>query len=396
MGQLTFKYKTYVLDTVDIDLTVTESNGHRILLNYRTTDYGIDHMYGQFSEFTKDILGNNYVISEQNLTLTSSVLSDYEAVWLPDPFNYHYPLSNYDNYSIIETNPSWADGELEALTTYLDGGGSVILCFIGQQWDSEESIVTNTNVSMINELTDQYGIHVRDTIWTGSSPITVNTIGINPLTLGVDAINHYGCSLELSGDAVQITELSTGSEYATCAYTQTTNGGRIIVLTTNFVFDQMGFQNLYNPGVTQNDQFSRNLIRVATAKHRMNFVSIEELNGTVNIVYEYLNGPGADFGGYIKQPSSTNIELNWTEIETNIWQASYAASELGMHHFYPECGSAGIDDFDYFEYNVTELAAIPSPTPTPTNTTTQEIAISLIIISVIGLAGWVLIQKNRK
>ena len=408
-GLFTFKYKSNTLDTVTIDLSVTESNGHRMLLNYRTTDYSIDHMYGQFSDFTEDVLANQYVISEQNVTLNSAILSNYEAVWLPDPFNLYYPQSDYDDYSTVTTNPNWAPGEIDTLTDFVANGGTVFLCFLGQLWNSEEGVVINTNITAVNEFTDLYGIHVRDTIWTGSSTIDVDTVANHPLTLGVDALTHYGGSLELSGDAVQITELTVGSDYATCAATQTAGGGRVIVWTTNFGLDTDGYNDGYSSG-TDNNQFGKNLIRWATAQHRIDQFSVVENNGEITLIYNYLSGPGADFGGYVETPTEGQIDLNWTEITTDTWQAKYYAQEIGLHYFYPECGESGIDDFDYIEIFATQTATPPettSPptiTPTPTNTTTttstltSETGIIAIfaIISLMSLSSVIIIKRKRR
>lgn len=399
IGLFTFKYKTYTLDTVAIDLTVTPSNGHRMLLNYRTTDYSIDHMYRQFREFTEDILNNEYVISEQNITLDNTVLEDYEAVWLPDPFNYNYPLSDYDNYSTIITNPNWATGEIDALTNFVANGGSVFLCFIGQLWDSEADVLINTNISAVNEFTDLYGIHVRNTTWTGTSTVDVNTVTDHPLTVGVNAITHYGGSLALSGDAVQLTELSSGSNYATCASTQTSSGGRVIVLTTNFVLDNDGYLDGYS-SATQNNQFGKNLIRWATAQHRIERVSSTEENGVITLTYNYLHGPGAEFGGYVETPTEGQVNLNWVEISTNVWQTTYYSSEIGTHYFYPECGASGIDDYDYIQVYATQVATPPDTTTptTPTTLTTAETGIIILatIIGIFGLASFIAVLRKRK
>ncbi len=403
-GLFTFKYKTYTLDTVAIDLTVTTSNGHRMLLNYRTTDWSSDHMYGQYKEFTEDILNNEYIISEQNITLDNSILEDYEAVWLPDPFNYKYPQSDSGDYSTVITNPNWASGEIEALTNYVSNGGSVFLCFLGQLNHTSEDVLIYTNISAVNEFTDLYGIHVRDTVWTGSSTVDVDTVTNHPLTVGVDTITHYGGSLALSGDAVQLTELYSGSEYATCASTQTSSGGRVIVLTTNFVLDTDGYLDLYSSG-TQNNQFGKNLIRWATAKHRIEKVSSIEDNGVITLTYNYLHGPGADFGGYVETPTAGQLDLNWTEISTNVWQTKYYSSEVGTHYYHPECGATGIDDFDYIVLYSTQTTTPPDPTtpptssPTPTTTpTTEETGIILlsIILGVFGLASFIVILRKRK
>ncbi|MCK5182867.1 MAG: S8 family serine peptidase, partial [Candidatus Heimdallarchaeota archaeon] len=115
-GTLTLKYKSVILDTVDIVLDVAASNGHSMLLNYKTTDYSIDHMYGQYMYFSEDILDNGWVISEQLADLDSGLIDNYDAVWLPDPFEYDFPNAYIDDYSVVNTYNEWTTSEKTALT----------------------------------------------------------------------------------------------------------------------------------------------------------------------------------------------------------------------------------------------------------------------------------------
>jgi len=389
-GQIEYAYKGTVIDTVDIELNVLASNGHRMLLNFNTTDYSIDHMYGQYARYTADILDNGFVISEQRAMLDSGILDNYEAVWLPDPFNYDFPNNVYDNYSYVITYNPLTAGEEAALHNYIQNGGTVFMCFLGHTQatiDGYGTIITNTNVTAVNEFTEPYGISVSDAVWTNPSPYIVNTMQNHALSAGVVGIDHYGCSLTLSGNATAITEVAPGSALATCAVVQMESGGRLIVLGTNFALDTEGYQNKYNFGGTQNDVFGMNLIRWATAEHRiMRIFENVTADGTVTLRYKYLSGPGADFGGYVILPDESPMELDWTEDSPGIWSTTFECTVDGVYEFYPECGATGVDDFDYFYYEI-EASSTPVKGIAP---------IAIILISAFGLAGYVLFQRKRR
>lgn len=386
-GTLTFKYLTNVLDTVDIVLTVTESNGHNMLLNFKTTDYSIDHMYGQYAIFTQDILTNDYVISEQLADLDSGIIENYDCIWLPDPFDLVYPNSYEGDYNIVETYNEWTASEKTALTNYVALGGSVFLCFLGYSEtdiDGWGPVLHGTNVSAINDWTNQYGINISDSLWTGSYPITVDTTESHALSIGVESIDHWGTSIEVSGNAVQITELTPGSQYATCATYQHESGGRVIVLTTNFCLDTSGYINDYNTG-TQNDQFGQNLVRWATAHSRMSRNTISFTDQYAILRYDFISGTET-FGGYVIDPDDNQEDLVWTEIAPDTWEVNYEMTSEGIYEFYPECGEVGLDDYDYIKYLNGELLS-----------STNGISIIVVaIISGFGLAAWTLIQKFRR
>ncbi len=379
-GEFTFKYKGTVLDIVDIEITVVPSHGeHRMLLNYRTTDWMIDHMYGQYKHFTADLIARGWVISEQSVVLTADILSDYEAVWFPDPFSIRF-----NDAMVSSTYNPLSTAELTVLDNFVTAGGSVFIDFNGNAYDEENSVIYGTNVTHVNEFTENYGIHVRDDIWGSPSTIIVNPVGSHALTAGVTGVDHYGCTLETSGDAVQVTEISAGSQYSTLAYYQASSGGRVIVMSTNFALDTDGYKNKYSGSGTQNDIFGRNLVRWATAEHRIKQYNYTFTAGTMNMTYEYIGGPGADFGGYVITPDETRHNLTWVELSSGMWSFTYNCETLGTYHFYPECGETGVDEFDYLLFECIETFK-SGFTP-----------IILISISILGLAGSYLISRRKK
>ena len=104
----------------------------------------------------------------------------------------------------------------------------------------------------------------------------------------------------------------------------------------------------------------------------------------MNMTYEYISGPGADFGGYVITPEETRHNLTWVELSSGMWSFTYNCESLGTYHFYPECGTTGVDEFDYLLYVCTE---------TFKNGFTPLILIS---ISILGLAGSYLISRRKK
>ena len=384
-GTITFKHSANVLDTVDIVVNVVKSSGNRMLLNFRTTDWSQDHMYGQYREFTADILANGWVISEQNIELDSTILANYEAVWFPDPFDLDYPLGYKEDFSTIETYNPLSEDEIYALHDFVANGGSVFFCFNGEMWDDEYSIIYGTNVSEVNRFTEVYGITVTDDHWPYSGTQIYDTTITHPLTAGVSAIDHYGAYITVDEKAVLLTEKSEGSIYGNLAYNETSTGGRVVVMSTNFVLDSDGYLNKYNFGGTQNDQFGRNLVRWTTAQHRFKQQSYTVSGYTLNMIYEYVNGPGPDFGGYVLTPTEKRDNLTWVEISPNVWNCTYYFTEFGEHQVWVECGPTGWDEFDYFVVSASET----------TKTGGLWFSITLLI-SFFGLSTWLLIHRRKK
>jgi hypothetical protein len=387
-GQIEFKFNDILLDTVDIELEVTPSNGHRMLLHHKSTNWHQNNMFGQYKFFVEDIFDNGWVVSEQEVDLTTDVLNSYEAIWFPDPFSYTYPQAYLGDYSVRGTYNAPSSTEITNMHNYLANGGTLFFDFLGHVAnDYTLEGYSGTNITLINSFVEQYGISIRPNVWDSDATIPVNTLTSTPLTAGVSSVDHYGASLEiLEGyNVTMVTELTPGSEYATCAIAEVEGGGRIIVWGTNFALDTIGYINGYNAGVTQNDVFGMNLVRWATAKHRMQRISINDNgDGTITFKYLYANGPGADFGGYVDTPSGRVSLTGWTDNGEGVYTLTYEFQSKGAHHFYPECGETGVDDFDYYYINATKSGGLGIGT------------VGIILISIFGLSGWYLIQRKRR
>ncbi|HUT82965.1 MAG TPA: S8 family serine peptidase [Candidatus Bathyarchaeia archaeon] len=393
-GYFNFKFNDTVLETADIAFDVAPSNGKRMLLNFRTTNWGIDHMYGQYAKFSEGILDNEYVLSEQLTYLDTGILANYECVWLADPFSITFPNNDDDDYTTKDTYNPWTESEKDALTDYVANGGSVLIVFNGPTVEDDPEfglIYGGTNTSTINDWTDQYGIHVTDTIFPESYPIVIGSSNLSPLTFGITGIDHYGTYIDVSGDAVQVSEYTAGTAKAGAATYQDPSGGRVIVVATNFLFDTAGFINSYNPGTTQNDVFALNIVRWATAQHRIQRDCITfDSSGLATLRYNYLMGSGGDFTGYIVKPDSTQANLVFTETSPNIWEAVYNCSyNYGEYAFFVECGITGEDDFDYFITNYGEIS------PSETSGLSGITSIIIAIITGFGLAGWSLLLRIK-
>ncbi|MBN1328231.1 MAG: S8 family serine peptidase [Candidatus Heimdallarchaeota archaeon] len=390
-GQFTFKFNETVLDTADISFDIAPSNGKRVLLNYRTTNWPNDHMYGQYAKFSEGLYDYSYALSEQLTYLDTGILNNYDLVWLPDPFSITFPIDGDINTK--DTYNPWTEGEKTALTDFVASGGSVLIVFNGPVKIVDAELGTyyaGTNISTINDWTNQYGINVAYQIFAGAVPVVIAPTGLSPLTMGVTGMDHYGTYIEMSGDAVQISAYTTGSTTkAGAASYQHPSGGRVIAVSTNFLFDTIGYINGYNFGSTQNDVFAQNIVRWATAKHRIQRDNITVTpNGYATLRYSYLSGSGADFTGYVVKPDLTQAALTFTEVSTDIWEAEYNCTAIGDYEFYIECGTSGEEDFDYY------VATISGTTP-PTET--GSIApIIVVILTGFGLASWSLIARIKR
>jgi len=385
-GFVTLKYNdTYILDTSEIDLEIVESNGNRILNNYRSTTRGDNHIFsGQYVNFATDVMLNGYALSEQNVVLNSTYLANYEMVWFPDPYSIYFPNDYKGDFTVAKTWHEWSADEIAALDTFVANGGTVFLDFLGTHYDAGLDIYYGTNVTSINRFTESYGITVRDDVWDNPSTVMVNTVGDNPLTKDVNLIDHYGCSLELSGDAVMVSEFTPGSPYATCAYTQTAGGGRVIVLTTNFLLDNEGFINNYASGATQNDVFSRNIVRWGAAKNRIELLNATQVGKDIIVKYKYLTGDDELFSGIVTNPDNSQTALTFVEESPDVWVTTITNAESGDYYFYVECGEIGVDDYDYFSFTATGTGGIGLSTGI------------VAIITALGLASWYILSRRKK
>ena len=385
-GFVTLKYNdTFTLDTSEIDLEIVASNGNRILNNYRSTNRADNHIFsGQYVNFASDVRLNGYALSEQDVKLNASVLANYEMVWFPDPYSIAFPLDYKGDFSVAGTWNEWTADEIAALDTFVANGGTVFLDFLGTHYSASLDIYYGTNVTSINRFTESYGITVRDDIWDNPSTVMVNTVGDNPLTKDVNLIDHYGCSLELSGDAVMVSEFTPGSPYATCAYTQTAGGGRVIVLTTNFLLDNEGFLNNYASGATQNDVFSRNIVRWGAAKNRIELLNATQVGKDIIVKYKYLTGDDELFSGIATNPDSSQTALTFVEESPDVWVTTITNAESGDYYFYVECGEIGVDDYDYFSFTATGTGGIGLSTGI------------VAIITALGLASWYILSRRKK
>jgi hypothetical protein len=386
-GQVSFKYSTNVLDTADIEFEVVAGSGKRMLLNFRTTKDKENHEnFGRYSGFINDAYSSGYAICEENVYLDSGVLNQYDAVWLPDPFNYYYPEAYNYTIDVIDTWKPWTANEKTALTTYVENGGSVFINFNGLHEEIDEDfgpLVEGSNVSVINEWISQWGITAAEALYTGSTQL-VNMKGISALAAGVDSINHLGTNLTVSGDAISLTEETDGTELNTVAIYLHDSGGRVIVMSTNRPLDPIGYLNDYHDDETQNDILGQNLIRWVTAEHRIRLQNITAADKTITLRYEYLAGPGADFSGHVILPDTSQVDLVWSEVETDIWETSYSRAKKGTYEFFVECGTTGEDEFDYIKYVYGSAGGLGLE------------SVYVVLISAFGLAGWFLIQKKRK
>ncbi|MHA1187184.1 MAG: hypothetical protein ACTSSK_09980 [Candidatus Heimdallarchaeota archaeon] len=77
---------------------------------------------------------------------------------------------------MVRTWNDWTDDEIANLTEFVNNGGTAFFDFLGADEDIGLGLDYGTNVTTINRFTDQFGIHVRDDIWTNPNTIMVGTV----------------------------------------------------------------------------------------------------------------------------------------------------------------------------------------------------------------------------
>jgi len=273
-GYVTFETAGGVTASTHILIEVVAGRG-KILFPWFVNEWSSDHFLGQYKRVTQYLYSLGYAVNEYaiyNITgeynqITPELLESYDAVWLADLYNYNFE-EDWDSIPWSTYRP-WIFDEIAAVQQFVDNGGSLLVDFNGPRMEDlpgKGLTLTGNNITTINELVNPYGIDVIDYPNDMADPVlTANVIKHHAITDGVTAIDHWGGTLTVTGDA-EI--LVANSEGGTVAIHEKTNGARVIVMTTNFIMDSVGYIDQYNDD-TQNGVFVRNMWTWLLAEERI-------------------------------------------------------------------------------------------------------------------------------
>jgi subtilisin family serine protease len=266
-GDITFETNG-VTAVTHLEITVVEGKG-KILYSKKHTDYSFDFLLGQYLIAMEDLLQDGYALNEYktwNITgerneITDTLLSTYDFVWLADPFNIFYPDGYSNPFKIWPAHTTELetvlDNEILAIQNFVAAGGGLLIDFLGETTELIAGIqrTTGMHVGTINDLLDPYGIVVSDDPFAFASPEVAKIVETHAITEGVSKVDHYGTTLSVTGDAQILVEYENEG---TVAIYENDFGGRVVAMTTNFIFDNTGYQDNYHTD-TSNAVFTQNI-----------------------------------------------------------------------------------------------------------------------------------------
>lgn len=273
-GDIVFETSQGVQASTNFEITVTEGIG-RVYYAKQHTSWSIDGYFGQYYLTIKDMMQRGIAINEyRHGLITDAELVGYDAIWFADPFDYDFPnlfLADRPSQNTDRiTSKPLQESEKTAIQNFVANGGGLFIDLLGQNYERIDwlatSIVTGNNITMVNDLLDPYDMTISAELFDFTDVATANVIKKHILTEGVSVIDHYGTTLTVTGDAQILTKWSGKG---TTAYYENDAGGRVIVVTSNFHMDTIGYVDNYNPGETQNKVFVNNIFNWLTAREKL-------------------------------------------------------------------------------------------------------------------------------
>ncbi|MCK5304742.1 MAG: hypothetical protein KAJ72_05795, partial [Candidatus Heimdallarchaeota archaeon] len=291
-GNIVFETSQGVQALTNFEITVTEGKG-RIYFAKQHTSWSIDGYLGQYLLAIEDLMDKGIAINEyRHGLITDAELVDYDAIWFADPFDYDFPNmilidQSQQNADKVTARPL-VDSEVTAIQNFVANGGGLFIDLLGQNSEQIDhlgtSIIGGNNITMVNNLISPYDITVSLDLFDFSAVATSNVIITHALTEGVTKVDHYGTTLTATGDANVLTKWN--NKGTTAAY-ENDAGGRVVVVTTNFHLDTIGYKDAYNTG-TQNKVFVNNVFNWFTANEKLVGSYVQDATGA-DITIESLN-----------------------------------------------------------------------------------------------------------
>jgi len=333
-GVITYETATGVTANTPIEITVTEGKG-KILYARLFTDYGIDNLLGQYYYAIDDLLSKGIAVNEYRLfnitgeenVITEDLLNQYDAIWLPDPFELRldetYAISDYTEIT---------DSEITAIQNYVNGGGGLFVDFLGLSSQETPSGDRNlgTNITRLNELISIYGIEASSALFDFGAPVKVPVTKTHAVTEGVDYIDHYGTTLTVTGNAIALAKYNNKP---TVALWENLAGGRVLITSTNFHIDTQGYRDLYNAG-TQNQIFAINLFNWLTAREKITADYTEDETGVDFDIYSLDPLANIDASVRLVDPTgSTFYYVSLTDVGGGLYSYRLDYTEEGIYTF---------------------------------------------------------------
>ncbi|MHA1167017.1 MAG: S8 family peptidase [Candidatus Hodarchaeales archaeon] len=254
-GQIIVESSPAMNTTFDLAFEVKEAT-HRVLfdekhvvITYRpytgTGSWGDTcFLSGMFSSYASGLIARDIAITPfREGTITEELLSGYDALILANPAS--WVTDKYTDWidpeTLSHTYAAYTEAEYDAIENFVkvEGGGLLVMT-LGSE---------TVNITAVNSLVERFGISISNQQSTGYSLIT-DLITDYSFFTGITGYSHYGTSLSLTAGFVAAYK---GQDIVAAGNYYDNSKGRVMVFTTDFPFNDYGFNERYHVGDSNNN-----------------------------------------------------------------------------------------------------------------------------------------------
>lgn len=293
-GELHIEFSVEVLEMASnrilMDLTHTywdslESNGQRLERFYGRDTFGLINIFRDNGFWVDELLSGE---------LTTEVLADYEAVWIPSAFTSTNPLA-WDH--AIPRLTDLKQSEFYALLDFKERGGNILLDFGGTSILDSTFEFTKPNeeslklfLALLGIVGDSYGIDqsLNDSVSPGNSGIVSANLDLESGRTGLT----YGIPLLTSGNKVTAVATLDGS------------GSKVVVINYRNWRDQFGISR------AENIQFATEIIQWLGSDDGFTRIDFGESISHITIIGELDLSESINENEFLVAIQSDNLTVN--------------------------------------------------------------------------------------
>jgi len=318
-GEIVFKDSNgRTIGSISIGFTLDEARAFWGWDLKHTSWVPLDFTWGQFREMFVylEYLGVAVETIWPNDDFVS-LLNRYDIIYSPDTGTTEYTFNENGDITGISAY-SWTSEEIDALKNYVDSGGFVIFQVMdgtNKTLDQVEDTLEDVGKSpleIINPVANRFGMEYYIHEFGMTDAVRAST-EIHLITAGVADIAFYGnIAINITSNTDIYTLATYDGHVVMAAYMNITESytGVFLTLTTNFLFDNWAFSNLYVSPSTMTKNLLSNIVWFV--ENGRDYLLIKEWPSEMNESKVYKAKIGTPVGGYISSATLTDEEGTMT------------------------------------------------------------------------------------
>jgi len=340
--------------TISISINVLGGPTGKVLMDLRHTDgelYATTSLTGYdtglMATHFKDL---NYKVEEVSSEITSTLLSNYDVLWMPDLMY----LQSLDKQPLLSS-------EITAIQQFVDSGGSALITYSGV-FTSFNGNPDGSDPAEVSRLTSAWGItpysdvSTEDTSGTGYSLNNISSI----VGLGTTAaLNGNFMSLSPSvaaGNNAVLRPIQGNESRSFFASYDDLDGGRVVVISSNAVVSNYAIRG----NTASSPHIAGNIANWLTSQNRIHLDSVSQTEEALTIRVRSNSVPIAKRLGNVYVPGKS---LNVSSLGGDLYEIISTFETDGLHAIEVDA------DQEYLRFNVVIDNFGPSITPDLANNT---------------------------